>query len=129
MEEELLLLKRILIEYGGVEIVANFEATMREATPPPEVRSQVSYFLDELTAILVEAPFMVSTTMEMLGAQSLVFSRDELDALSEGEEIQLSGSLEPVNTFSIRPNQVAAWDENAIKASEFIARFRETYDV
>ena len=129
MEEELLLLKRILMENGGVEIVANFEATMREATPPPGVRSQVSYLLDELNAILVEAPFMVSATMEMLGAQSLVFSRDVLDALSEGEEVQLSGSLEPVNTFSIRPDQLAAWDENAIRAREFIARFRETYNV
>lgn len=124
MEEELESLKEMLVEHGGADRVVAIERAARTHMPPLDRRGEMALLLAELEGILVKAPKMVMTTMHMLGADTIRFTRDpetngtaKYEQPIDGEDIEISA-----RTLDI-------WSEHAARAHKVIAELRRVYDI
>lgn len=124
MEEELESIKAMLAEHGGADRVVAIERYARTHMPPLDRREEMALLLNELEGILVEAPKMVMTTMHMLGADTIRFSKHPdadgraiFEQPTDGEDIKISAET------------LERWGEHAAHAYKVIAELRRIYDI
>jgi hypothetical protein len=115
-------LQAALAQFDGAALSDQARRAARTRGAEPRSTDELASLLDELESVIVDAPRMLMTTMEMLGAERLTFSTDTSDirftdgALRE----ELDGTDDATITMeSLRPALA-----NAEEASEIIADLR-----
>ena len=128
MEDDLVWLKKLLAEYGGMDRVVAIERAAREQMPPLDTRAELAFLLDELEDILVHGFKVVATTMDMLEAESLHFLSDP--GIDENDESITAGPalVDDVNSL-ISKDTLNAWSNIASEASEILTELRRSYDL